>query len=72
MTKEEIYKIIYQQQRLKFKTKTEFAQKMGISPQNINNTMKKMENNGTITFDNLIQMIEALDLELILQEKKIE
>lgn len=69
MNKKEIYDKIYINSRIKFKTQTEFAKELNITRQNLNNTMKKMEQEGNISFDTLLSMLDVLNLEIIVQEK---
>lgn len=70
MRKEEIYKKIYQESRIKFKTQGDFAESLGISRQNLNNILKKMEQGGNIYLETLENMCNILELEIVIQEKK--
>lgn len=70
MTKQELFDKIELETRIQYKTKTELAEKIGISRSSLNAILKKIEAGENFNFDNVARILEALNLEFTIQEKK--
>ena len=70
MTKKELFEKIELETRIKYKTKTELAEKVGISRSSLNAILKKIENEENFNYDNVTRILDALGLELVIQIKK--
>ena len=69
MNKKEIYDLIDLKIRIKYRTQTELAKKLGITRATLNNNLKKLKLEENITYDVLEKILDALDLEVIIIEK---
>ncbi len=70
MEKKEIFDLIDLKIRVKFRKQSDLAEHLGISRSSLNGFLKKIETGENFNFDTLKKVLEALDLELIIQEKK--
>lgn len=69
MNKKEIYDLIDLKIRIKYRTQTELAKKLGITRATLNNNLKKLKLEENITYDVLEKILDALDLEVKIIEK---
>ncbi len=69
MTKEEIYLNFLVKLKKEKMSQTELAKKVGISPSSLNNFFKKLREGQGINYDFLEKIADALEFEIIIQEK---
>lgn len=70
MTKKNIYDLIDLETRIQYRTRVALAEKIGVTRSTLNNNLKKLELGENITLDVLLKMLDALNLEIIVQKKE--
>lgn len=70
MKKEDIYLKFLMKLKKNGMSQTDFAKMIDISPSSLNNFFKKLRDGQGVNYDFLEKIADALDFEIIIQEKK--
>lgn len=70
MTNKEVYEFIDLQTRIKFRSFSNLARELELTPQALNNTLSRMKNGQDFNFQNVNKILEKLGYTFVIQEKK--
>lgn len=70
METSKIYTLLIKEIKIKFDTKKEAADKMGIPKQNLDDFLKRLKNEKDVSFKNLVSKLDFLGFEIKIQKKK--
>lgn len=69
MKLEYIYKVVENEIRKRYTTKVEFAKKMGISRQRLNQILNKLKSNKEISFNSVKKILGVLGYEIEIKKR---